>query len=201
MYFSPFGRTVLAVVCVWIMGAGAAVAQELKVTLVDVKFAKREQPRSNDEGRAEIRDYEEPWWAAELKFETRGRLAKEITVKFYIECYDSLAAAPDQEACTLVAQQQFINIPEGSHVATVFLHPGAALRYGGSKGSRDFSKNSVHVEVTADGQDAGFLNYEQGSKGEWYKEGQAVEGVLLPAEKSPWWPYSNKLYNQIKAAR
>jgi hypothetical protein len=80
------------------------------------------------------------------------------------------------------------------------LHPGAARRYGGDK-ARDFRKYIYHVDISVGGK----LIFEEDSdddlKEGWHREGQTVEGILLPVHESPWWPAEANRYSQIQMRR
>jgi hypothetical protein len=55
------------------------------------------------------------------------------------------------------------------------------------------------VEATAAGEEpvTRFLNEKETNK-DWPTQGRQIQGLLLPVNESPWWPFEANLYNQIK---
>ncbi|MEO0454012.1 MAG: hypothetical protein AAFY98_07730 [Verrucomicrobiota bacterium] len=160
-----------------------------------------ELPSGASEGESTISEYSEDWWFIEIEFETEPEVTDELTVKVYLEGYDLLGRDEDPMAnpITLTSEITFINLLEGKHVATFYLHPGAAKRFGGDK-ARDFKKYIYRVEIESGRQ----LEFEGDSDDEldegWHRE-SPIPDILLPVHLSPWWPSESNRYPQIKIGR
>lgn len=180
--------------------AGDPVIEEKSVELKDLE--QKALPGIARSGRATIKEYEKAWWSIEVEFDTVPEVVEEMTVRVYLEGYDKLGRDREvlKNPVTLTSEITFINLAEGTHVASFYLHPGAALRYGGDK-ARDFRKYIYRVEMRAAGQ----LVFEEDSDDElppgWHREGQQIADVLLPVHESPWWPAESDRYDQIQVRR
>lgn len=174
----------------------------IDVDSIDLKdMEQRELPGFAQQGEVTISEYENEWWAIEVEFETLVEMLEEVEVRVYLEGYDMLGRnrEPMDNPVTLVADLTLINLLEGKHVATFYLHPGAAKRYGGNK-ARDFKKYIYRIEIRSGGD----IIFEGDSEDEldpgWHRTGQ-IEDVLLPVHKSPWWPFETRRYDQIQTER
>lgn len=179
---------------------GDPVVDERSISLEDLQ--QKALPGISRSGNTTIKEYGEEWWAIEVEFTTLPELVEEVTVLVFLEGYDNLGRDKDpmNNPVTLTSEITFINLLKGQHVASFYLHPGAAVRYSGKK-ARDFRKYTYRVEIRA----AGKLEFEGDSNkdlGEgWHREGQQIEGVLLPVHESPWWPAEANRYDQIQPKR
>jgi hypothetical protein len=202
--------TFIAFSTILIVNMGSLTVAQDKNIFLDSKDIKLEQIPLHSkymETSAEIKAYGEDWWAIDIKFSTEAEITKEIKVKVYLAADDYFKEIEGQDAYViLTGEVTFINVLEGSgHRATFYLHPGSARRYSGKDGTRSFGKTSaenyVYVEISENGRLVAEMGMDDKAPVNWHRDGAPVPDVLLSVEKSPWWPFDSRAYNQVKEGR
>jgi hypothetical protein len=119
------------------------------------------------------------WGKISVEYETEEDWLDIIEFKYY-----ALVQNPDTKAYYFFpGEVAYINVPEGKHISTIFLHPNTLERYGEIK--------RIAVEVLADGNLVSEVS-KPVSKQRWWRlvTGQpqvtTKRGFLLKRENTPW---------------